>query len=119
VATEYGHRQVWVKDYVHEVVIACSSEVIARHQRSYEREAVIFDPLHYLALLEQKTRALDQATPLGGWQLPECLAQLRRLLKARLKKHGSRECVQVLRPLETFDLAEVTRHRALTKTYEI
>jgi hypothetical protein len=24
---------------------------------SYEREAVIFDPLHYLALLEQKTRA--------------------------------------------------------------
>ena len=95
VATEYGHRQVWVKGYVHEVVIACGSEVIARHQRSYEREAVIFDPLHYLALLEQKTRALDQAAPLAGWQLPECFAQLRRLLEARLKKHGSREYVQV------------------------
>jgi hypothetical protein len=40
VPTEYGHRQVWVKGYVHEVVIACGSEVIARHQRSYEREAV-------------------------------------------------------------------------------
>jgi hypothetical protein len=69
---------------VHEVVIACGSEVIARHRRSYEREAVIFDPLHYLALLEQKTRALDQAAPLAGWQLPECFAQLRRLLEARL-----------------------------------
>lgn len=91
VPTQYGHRQVWVKGYVHEVVITCASEVIARHERSYEREAVVFDPLHYLALIEQKTRALDQAAPLAGWQLPECFAQLRRLLEARLKKHGSRE----------------------------
>jgi hypothetical protein len=108
VPTQYGHRQVWVKGYVHQVVIACGSEVIARHPRSYERETVVFDPLHYLALLEQKTRALDQAAPLAGWQLPECFAQLRRLLETRLKKHGSREYVQVLRLLETFDIAEVT-----------
>ena len=109
VPTQYGHRQVWVKGYVHQVVIACGSEVIARHQRSYEREVVVFDPLHYLALLEQKTRALDQAAPLAGWLLPGCFAQLRRLLEARLKKHGSREYVQVLRLMETFALAEVTQ----------
>jgi transposase len=106
--TSYGHRDVLVKGYVHEVVIACGSEVIARHPRSYERAAVILDPLHYLALLEQKTRALDQAAPLVGWQLPECFATLRRLLEARLRKHGSREYVQVLRLLETFSLVEVT-----------
>ena len=93
---------------MHEVVIACASAIIARHQRSYERETVVFDPLHYLALLEQKTRALDQAAPLAGWLLPECFAQLRRLLEARLKKYGSREYVQVLRLMETFALAEVT-----------
>ena len=109
VPTQYGHRQVWVKGYVHEVMIACAGEVIARHPRSYEREAVVFDPLHYLALLEQKTRALDQAAPLAGWQLPECFAQLRRLLEARLKKHGSREYVQVLRLLEIFAIEEVTQ----------
>jgi transposase len=108
VPTQYGHRQVWVKGYVHEVVIASGSEVIARHERSYEREVVVFDPLHYLALLEQKTRALDQAAPLAGWQLPESFVQLRRLLEARLKKHGSREYVQVLRLLETFNIVEVT-----------
>jgi hypothetical protein len=82
--------------------------VIARHERSYERETVVFDPMHYLALLEQKTRALDQAAPLAGWQLPECFAQLRRLLEARLKKQGSREYVQVLRLMETFAINEVT-----------
>ena len=32
VPTEYGHREVLVKGYVHEVVIACGSEVIARHR---------------------------------------------------------------------------------------
>ena len=109
VPTEYGHRQIWVKGYVHEVVIACASQIIARHARSYERDTVVFDPLHYLALLEQKTRALDQAAPLAGWQLPECFSQLRRLLEARLIKHGSREYVQVLRLMETFDLSEVTQ----------
>jgi transposase len=109
VPTRHGHLQVLVRGYVHEVTIACASEVIARHPRSYEREAVIFDPLHYLALLEQKTRALDQAAPLLGWDLPPCFATLRRLLDARLTKHGSREYVQVLRLLETFSLGEVTR----------
>jgi transposase len=96
VPTEYGHRQVLVRGYVHEVTISCASEVVVRHPRSYERETVVFDPLHYLALLEEKTRALDQAAPLAGWQLPACFAHLRRLLEARLK-HGSREYVQVLR----------------------
>jgi hypothetical protein len=108
VPTRHGHLQVLVRGYGHDVTIACASEIIARHPRSYEREAVIFDPLHYLALLEQKTRALDQAAPLLGWQLPACYLQLRRLLEARLKKHGSREYVQVLRLLETFALDEVT-----------
>ena len=61
VPTCYGHREVLVKGYVHEVVIACGSEFIARHPSSYEREAVISDPLHYLALLEQKT--LDYIVP--------------------------------------------------------
>ncbi len=106
--TQYGHRQVLVKAYVHRIVIVCGCEVIAEHQRSYEREATIYDPLHYLGLLEHKSRALDQAAPLAGWQLPECFAHLRRLLEARLRKHAAREYIQVLRLLETFPLAEVT-----------
>ena len=107
VPVEYGHRQVLVKAFVWEVVICCSSEVIARHPRSYSREEMIFNPLHYLALLEQKTNALDQAAPLQGWQLPAEFAELRRQMEARLGKRGRREYVQVLRLLETFSIAEV------------
>ena len=107
VPVAYGHQEVWVRGYVHEVVIGCAAEVIAWHPRSYEREDLIFEPIHYLALLERKIGALDQAAPLAGWKLPEAYANLRRLLEARMGKAGKREYVQVLRLLETFALEEV------------
>ena len=74
-------------------------------KRSYEREDLVFDPLHYLPLIERKVGALDQAAPLRGWDLPEAFATLRRLLEARMgpRNHGAagkREYVQVLRFLE-------------------
>jgi hypothetical protein len=107
VPVRYGHHEVLVRGYVGEVVISRGADEIARHKRSYEKEELIFDPVHYLALLEQKVGALDQAAPLVGWKLPEDFAQLYRLLKARMGKAGSREYVQVLRLLETFALVEV------------
>jgi hypothetical protein len=107
VPASYGHREVLVRGYVDDVVISCGAEVIARHARSYGREEFIFNPLHYLALIEKKTRALDQAAPLAGWELPEDFPALRRLLEARMASAGRREYVQVLRLLETFRLEEV------------
>lgn len=107
VPTQYGHQQVLVRGYVHEVVIACGSEVIARHRRSWDKEDYVFDPLHYLALIEQKANALDQAAPLADWELPDVFATLRRLLEARMGKKGKREFVQVLRLLETFQMIDV------------
>jgi hypothetical protein len=105
--TAYGHQKVLVRGYVHEVVITCGAEIIARHPRSYEREDFVFNPLHYLALIEQKINALDQAAPLAGWQLPEEFATLRRLLEARMGKKGKREFVQVLRLMEVFKIDDV------------
>jgi transposase len=107
VPTEYGHRQVLVKAFVWDLVISCGSEVIAQHTRSYAREEMIFNPVHYLALLEEKSNALDQAAPLQGLVLPEEFAELRRQMEARLGKRGRREYVQVLRLLETFSMGEV------------
>ena len=42
-----------------------------------------------------------------GWALPEAFTTLRRLLEARMGRHGKREYVQVLRLLETFRLEDV------------
>src|SRR5919199_318042 len=107
VPTAYGHREVLIRGYVESVVIACGVEIIARHVRSYEREDFVYDPRHYLALLEHKVGALDQAASLAGWDLPEVFAVLRRRLEARLGKPGKREFVQVLRLLEVFERDDV------------
>ncbi len=108
VPVAYGHREVLIRGYVDEVMISCGAEVIARHRRSYDSADLIFDPLHYLPLTEQKISALDQAAPLAGWDLPDSFITLRRLLEARMGKAGKREYVQVLRLLESFRLEELT-----------
>ena len=107
VPVAYGHRDVLVRGYVDEVVISCGAEVIATHPRSYERDDFVYNPIHYLPLLEQRTGALDQAAPLQGWDLPEEFGTLRRLLPSRMGRSGKREYVQVLRLLETFSMGEV------------
>jgi hypothetical protein len=107
VPVAYGHREVWIRGYVDKVVIGCAGDVIAHHPRSYEREDMVFDPVHYLSLLEKKINAFDQAAPLANWQLPEAFHTLRRLLEARMIKAGRREYVQILRLLESFDLDDL------------
>src|SRR5271167_4583287 len=107
VPTAYGHREVLVRGYVDTVVISCGADIIARHVRSYEREDFVFNPLHYLALLERKIGALDQAAPLAGWELPEAFTILRRLLEVRMGKQGKREFVQVLRLMEVFEIEDI------------
>jgi len=117
VPTAFAHHEVQVRGYIHEVVIGCGAAVIARHVRSYEKADMIFDPMHYLPLLEQKVGALDQAAPLQGWDLPGEFATLRRLLEARMGKPGKREYVQVLRLLETFEMDHV--HGAIRQALDL
>ena len=109
VPTEYGHRDVLVKGYVDRVEVCLGGDIIARHARSYGREEFIYNPLHYLALLEHKPRALDQAAPLQDWELPGAFDRLRRVLEVRMERRGRKEYIQVLRLLETFSMAQVER----------
>ena len=103
----YGHREVLIRGYVHQVVISCGEKVIARHRRSYEKGDFVYDAIHYLPLIERKVGVLDQAAPLAGWELLREFDTLRRLLESRMSKRGKREYVQVLRLMETFSHQEV------------
>lgn len=100
VPTAYGFQDVVVKGFVEEVVILCRGEEIARHPRSYGAGVFVADPLHYLALIEEKPNALDQAAALQCWDLPEAFQHLRHLLEARMGNRGKREFIQVLRLME-------------------
>ena len=114
---DYGHWDVIVQGYVDQVVISCGSKVIARHIRSYQRDDFVYEPIHYLPLLERKPGALDQAAPLQGWALPGESGTLRRLLESRMGRRGKREFVQVLRLMEHFSQHEV--HHAVREAIRL
>jgi len=109
VPTRFGFQDVVVKGFVDEVVILSGAEEIARHVRSYGSGDFVADPLHYLALIETKPNALDQAAALQDWALPDVFAHLRQLLEGRMGRKGKREYIQVLRLLEAMSM-EVVAH---------
>ena len=73
----------------------------------------VYDPIHYLPLLEKKTGALDQAAPLQGWALPEEFGTLRRLLESRnstpARCRPSITCSPWVSPLESRSMWVTTR----------
>ena len=108
VPTSYGFQGVVVKEFVDRVVILCGGAEIARHDRSYGSGIFVSNPLHYLALIETKPGALDQAAALQDWNLPEAFQHLRHLLEARMGNRGKREFIQVLRLMEAIPREVVT-----------
>jgi transposase len=106
VPVEYGHRPVVVKASVRTVWIYHGGREIARHTRCWDRQRQIFDPVHYLALLERKPGSLDHARPLAEWDLPGEFSLLRRRLEAG-RADGTREYIRVLLLLREYSLQRV------------
>src|SRR5262245_54790195 len=116
VPTPYAHQTLTVSGTTDQVRFLYRGAVVAQHRRCWQRRQTLFDPLHYLPLLERKPGALDHAAPLVNWSLPACFATLRLKLEAEDPTGGTRSYIRVLRLLESCDLARLTIavERALT-----
>ena len=105
-----------------EVEILDGHECIARHVRCYERGQEVFEPLHYLALLERSPRAFDRAKPMrqlrAQWPpiFERALARLRTERAAEASAgadggafdaEGVREFVRILRLAREYPEAEL------------
>ena len=109
VPVRFAHHPITAKGYVNRVVLCHHDEVVAVHSRCWEREQLIFDYRHYLALLERKPGALDYALPLADLNLPACFDLLRRRLElaADPSGEGTREYIRILRLLERHPVVRV------------
>lgn len=117
VPVEYAHHPVSIRGYVDRVEIGHRQQPIAVHPRCWGKERYVFEPVHYLPLLERKVGAFDQARPLKDWRLPEGFGVLRRRLEAEHGHEGTREYIRVLRLLEKHTMGELARaiEQALTQ----
>jgi hypothetical protein len=108
VPTRFAYQSLTATGTIDSVRFSHRGTLVAEHPRCWAKGQVLFEPLHYLALLERKPGALDYARPLAGWQLPDCFSRLRRRLEEADAKGGTRRYIGVLRLLETHELAAVT-----------
>ena len=107
VPVKYAHREITIVASVDEVRLSFEDQLIACHDRHWGRERYIFDPLHYLALLERKPGGFDYARPLADWQLPECFLILRRRMETEPRGLGTREYIRTLRLLENYSMKQL------------
>lgn len=107
VPVKCAHRKITIVASVDEVRLVFQDALIARHQRHWGRENYVFDPVHYLALLENKPGGFDFARPLEDWNLPDCFEVLRRRMEDDSNGLGTREFIRTLRLLETSALEQL------------
>ena len=109
VPVAYAHREILVKGYVDRVVMVHKQCIVAEHRRSWGKEGVFLNCLHYLQLLERKPGAIDHARPMADLNLPGCFDVLRRRLENEQQKQGdgTREFIRVLRLLEDYPMSRL------------
>ena len=106
----FAHRMVTVKGYVDRVVLIAEGRAVATHARSYQKQTLVLDPVHYLATLGRKPGALDHAPVFRDWALPACFTDFRAALeKLHGAMTGARRYVRVLQLLGEHPLTRVRK----------
>ena len=98
-------KTVSVRAYADRIVIVRNDTVVGVHRRHLGRDKVIYDPWHYLAVLERKPGALRNGAPFKRWDLPETLSEVRTILEGR--SGGDREFVGILSVVSRYGLDAV------------
>jgi transposase len=86
-----------VRAYAFRVDILYLNDVIASHARCYGKNQDVYDPLHYLPLLEQRPGAFQHAKPLRRWRATWPPVYERLLAGLQTEGDGIREFVRILR----------------------
>jgi hypothetical protein len=92
-SSSVGHT-VMIRAYADRIVIVLDGKVIGEHRRQFCRDKVIYDPWHYLDVLQHKPGALRNGAPFRDWQLPDPLMVMRQSLSRR--PDGDRQFVGIL-----------------------
>jgi transposase len=74
-------QTVQLRSYAQKIVVVHKGECVGEHLRCFQRDQMIFDPWHYLPVLERKPGALRNGAPFKHWDLPRSLQRTLTTLK--------------------------------------
>ena len=113
-----AHHQTTIKASVGFIEVYQQDKLIATHHRCWDREQQVFEPMHYLELLERKPGSLDHARPLEQWQLPVCFNTYRRCLETH-RDNGTKEYIQTLLLLKKYSITQIAKAITRALNYRI
>lgn len=99
-------KAVELQAYADRVVIRHQGQIVATHPRCFGRDQVIYDPWHYVPVLNRKPGALRNGAPFRDWDLPESLRRVRAHFDDL--DDGDRQMVKILNAVLSDSLAEVS-----------
>jgi hypothetical protein len=120
VAVAKARREVTLKAYPFVIdIFDEKGNQLAHHPRCYGKEQDIFDPLHYLSLLEQRPGAFDYAKPIKEWRKewpPSYSRMLENLQEKWPQGRGVQEFIRILQLHNDYpaDLIEQAIEQALS-----
>jgi len=98
-------KVVQLRCYAERITVWHEGLCIGEHIRNFGRRQMIFDPWHYLPVLQRKPGALRNGAPFKHWDLPRALQRM----GERLKKHADwdRQFVAILSNVPQYGLEAV------------
>jgi len=111
---EYVGLAVQIKSYAWQIIILHESKVIGQHVRCFKRYQKIYNPYHYISILERKPGALRNGAPFKELMslLPEVFSKIRTKLEAY--QDGSKQFISILLLINKQGLEKVTNACYLT-----
>lgn len=107
----YVGQVVQVRIDAKQIVILHQDKVIGSHARCFGRNQRIYDPWHYVPLLERKPGALRNGAPFKKWVLPSALKKVREKLSSY--SDGDKQFIRILLQVIEHGLSKVEHACAL------
>lgn len=104
----YVGLSVQIKAYAWELIILHQGNIIGKHKRLFDKYQHIYDPWHYVPVLERKPGALRNGAPFKELlnNLPLPLKEFRN--KLNLHKNADKEFIEILLYVTKYGLAAVS-----------
>jgi transposase len=105
VECEYVHQGVELRIYAKKIIIVKGSNIIGEHERCFEKHKHIYNPWHYVPLLERKPGALRNGAPFKDFILPKAIQKIR--IKLSGYANGDKEFIKILLQVKKYGLEKV------------
>ena len=101
----YVGKQAEIRIYAKHIIVVSENKEIASHKRCFGRYQRIYNPWHYISVLEKKPGALRNGAPFKHLKLPSALEKIRLVLSKY--SDGDKQFIKILLQIQLHGLKAV------------